>query len=83
MGKNNKDNKKENNKDDDDEHSVSTFDSRNNNHEEKTNYDDNYDDQIIDKRSFLNKMYNLSQRKLWIETVSRRLFYFLISLLIY
>ena len=65
------------NDNDDEDHSVSTFDSRKSrSEEEKVHIDERNEsnDECIDRRSFLKKMYNLSRRKLWIETVSRRLF---------
>jgi hypothetical protein len=50
-----------------DEKSVSTFDSRS----EKERSEEQ-SEPTVDKKSFLKKMYKLSQRKLWVETVSRR-----------
>jgi hypothetical protein len=50
-----------------DEKSVSTFDSGS---EKEQSGEES--EVTVDKKSFLKKMYKLSQRKLWVETVSRR-----------
>lgn len=51
---------------DDEENSVSTFDSRQDEEREGG------DPSTVDQKTFLKNMYRLSQRKLWVETVSRR-----------